>query len=137
MKLPTKYCDFLLSQINQVSLLPISREEISFRCRIVENAQPNLKDEIESLLGIRFHTLRLHQFLPRDKVCEHVDSAYPNMNTMIMRLDAGNDERLKVEGRYVKEEQGVAVVLEENTPHEITTTDSKYSRFTLVGWYQP
>jgi len=76
--------------------------------------------------------IRIHRFGPSHRAVYHFDSAFPNQDALIIRLDDNGDSRLKIEGELVPEMKGMGYKLPPGTVHEVIKGD--YTRYTLVAW---
>ena len=63
---------------------------------------------------------------------KHTDTAFTNCKTVTVRLDAHEEERLKVNSVMIKEPLGSLTMFNSNTPHEVTI--GKFPRQCLVAW---
>ena len=91
-----------------------------------------ITDELETKLNCKFHKLRIHEMSAEDHIGVHQDNAFPEWDTMIVRLDGYGASRLRVRNREMPEGLGRGVLIPAMWPHEVTTGDEM--RYTLVGW---
>ncbi len=95
----------------------------------------DINKTLGDLLEAEFEVIRLHKCTPDHSISRHIDNAYPNNDTVIVRLDDEMDPRLWVNDSPIHEEKGLGYRLPEGTPHEVIGGFSV--RYTLVGWCRP
>lgn len=96
-----------------------------------------IKDSIADVGYTHIEGLRLNVFRQKHFIEEHVDTAFPNHDTLIVEFT--QDERLLIEGSRPRRDALCilqtplnALVLEEGTRHSVIARN--YPRFSLVCW---
>lgn len=80
---------------------------------------------------LEFHRVQFHRTMAAKQIHNHVDSFYPNWDTLIIRLDKG-DPRLEVNGETVREQPGRGYFIPRGTQHSVKK--GKSDRYSLVAW---
>lgn len=111
--------------------------EISLGLKALDSDDPLFKaiaHELEQALNVSAHTIRIHHVSASQAIARHRDDAYPNSDTVIIRLnDAPNQEsRFIINDELVAERAGHGYLMPEHTPHEVIK--GKHERYTIAAW---
>ena len=91
-----------------------------------------IKDYIDSVLNVDSDVIRIHRMSDSDTIETHVDSGYPNRDTLVIRLDNEDDPRFVINGDAVPESQGAGYYMPEGTPHAVN--QGLNERYSLTIW---
>ena len=94
-----------------------------------------VKQHIDGMLNVDADVIRIHRMSDADTIERHVDSGYPDRDTLVFRLDNHDDPRFIINDSAVPESQGAGYYMPEGTPHAVSSGLTE--RYSLTIWVKP
>lgn len=107
--------------------------DVSIRYHII-TPKSLLMQTLNALTNDSVIHARIHHQTPSDFISEHTDTAFPQCDALIFRLDSNAESRLFVNHKLIGEKQWHATIVPHDTPHNISV--GFQDRYSLVAWCQ-
>lgn len=94
-----------------------------------------IKKRIDAMLNVSADVIRIHRMSDTDMIERHVDSGYPDRDTLVFRLDDNDDPRFIINDSSMPESPGAGYYMPEGTPHAVSSGLTE--RYSLTIWVKP